>query len=86
MKTLTIDQFEFEIANDVLFAVYQNESYSGAVFTLKNGDVYDICNNYHMGPRLLIKAAGKHSDIPFKETSYSCLPKQIKVKVKNAKL
>lgn len=53
------------------------ESYDGVVFTV--GDkTYQVINNYHMGPRLIINPhAGGFEDMPFKPETFGFLPKGI---------
>lgn len=81
MKTFKISDLEVSCQDSVSFARYENTCYQGIIFSLKNGDVYDICHNKHLGLRLLIKNYGGYKDIPFKESSFEFLPKEIRAVV-----
>lgn len=56
------------------------ESYDGVAFTA--GDkAYQVINNYHMGPRLIINPhAGGFEDVPFKPETFWLLPKDVVAK------
>jgi hypothetical protein len=48
--------------------------YNEIMFHMENGR-YQIVNNYHMGPRLIINpAAGGFRDVPFKPETFWLLP------------
>jgi hypothetical protein len=53
---------------------FECDSYYGIIFHLENGDSYELLHNYHMGDRLLVKTNGTWQDIPFKPSSFGCLP------------
>lgn len=56
------------------------ESYDGVAFTVDDKN-YQVINNYHMGPRLVINPrAGGFEDVPFKPETFWLLPEGIVAK------
>lgn len=59
---------------------YSCKDYSGIIFFAEEAK-YDVCNNYLLGPRLIINPiAGGFQDIPFKAATFGFLPEGITVK------
>lgn len=71
---------KYLIMYDLKFKIetYSCEWYYGIIFHLENGDRYDVVHNIYMGNRLIMrKGYWGSQDIPFKPSSFGCLPKGI---------
>lgn len=54
--------------------MFSEKDYHGIIFTNDKGR-YQVINNYHMGPRMIVNYhGGGFEDIPFKPASFWCLP------------
>jgi hypothetical protein len=76
--TYTLENYLISYDPNIAAEKYNHDSYYGIIFTMSNGDTYELCHNFHMGNRLLIKNQHGWQDIPFKPSSFGCLPAEIK--------
>lgn len=57
--------------------VFSCESYNGVVFSDAQAK-YQVINNYHMGPRMIINPhLGGFDDVPFKSDTFWLLPEGV---------
>ena len=76
----TFNNYLITYDNSVHAETYSCKDFSGIIFTTKDCR-YDVCNNFLMGPRLIINPhAGGFRDIPFKPATFGFLPEGVEAK------
>lgn len=74
-----LGSYVFLFPTTLLRETYSCKDYSGLIFETEDC-IYDVCNNYLMGWRLIINPkAGGFKDIPFKPATFGFLPQEITV-------